>query len=85
VRGLVFNLLRSAASDAGCESDAWDVLTEFAAAEARVQGLGQATSRRDESPSVRLLLAAEALLSCMTGVALQRAGASGPRSTPGQR
>lgn len=75
MRGLVFNLLKSAASDAGCESDAWDVITEFAAAEARVQKLSLGPTNGDEARSTHLLLAAEALLSCMTGAPLERVAA----------
>jgi len=68
LRSLVFNLLHDCARQAGCSDQAWEIIAEFAAAEAlldRVCGEGIANDEGSQSRSAAFLTAAEALLACM--------------------
>lgn len=48
MKGIMFNLLESLAHEAGCSDEAWELVVEFAAAEAL---LDQATNSRVRRPS----------------------------------
>jgi hypothetical protein len=82
VRNLVFNLLENAARTAGCQREAWEVVMEFAEAEVLIGStagrvLEEATPERHHS----FLLAADALLGCMTGSWERPATGPTPRKT----
>jgi hypothetical protein len=81
VRKLVFNLLENAARTALCEREAWEVVMEFA--EAEVLLVSPSGPREGVSPERHqsFLLAAEALLGCMTGNWERSVGAPEPGKT----
>jgi hypothetical protein len=67
VKGLMFNLLESLATEAGCSDEAWELVVEFAAAEAL---LDQAASARASRRPSRLPLSygspTEAMVRCLS-------------------
>lgn len=68
MKGLMFNLLESLASDAGCSEEAWELVAEFAAADVAPDGV--LTRERlwgsDVHPPHVFEVPAEAMLSCLT-------------------
>lgn len=67
VKGIVFNLLESAAREAGCSREAWDVVVEFAAAEAMLNGdevFGRAAAADDVELTRLFEVPVEAVLRC---------------------
>ncbi len=68
MKGLMFNLLESLAQDAGCSDEAWELVSEFAAAETLAEGLVVSRERpwgSDVRPPDVFEVPAEAMLSCL--------------------
>lgn len=67
MRSLAFNLLNDYATLAGCADEAWEIITEFAAAESLLASdtALAGRSRGDTSLQSQLLMGTEALLSCL--------------------
>jgi hypothetical protein len=67
LRSLVFNLLHDCSRKAGCGDEAWEIIAEFAAAEALLDRIyedaGPAADGRIRRET--FVMAAEALLSCL--------------------
>lgn len=66
MKGLMFNLLENLATEAGCSDEAWELVVEFAAAEAL---LDQAAGARAPSPSrtpLSYVSPTEAMVRCLS-------------------
>jgi hypothetical protein len=67
VKGLMFNLLENLATEAGCSDEAWELVVEFAAAEALLdQAAGARTSRRPSRIPLSYVSPTEAMVRCLS-------------------
>lgn len=83
LRSLVFNLLHDSARQAGCSDQAWEIIAEFAAAEAlldRVCGDRGPPAPGTQDRLAAFLTAAEALLACMGHQGFIGEGSANPAS-----
>jgi hypothetical protein len=67
MKSLVFNLLHQGATEAGCATEAWEIVAEFAATEALLERAGGKPTFNDVALPPVVVLAAEALLQCLGG------------------
>ncbi len=68
MRALVFNLLQAQARLSNCEQEAWEIVTEFAAAEALLERVCEPNAEEQSDETRRtpgFIAAAEALLGCI--------------------
>ncbi len=68
MRAIVFNLLQAQAQASDCEHEAWEIVTEFAAAEALLERVCEPDARTSNDEMRRqagFIAAAEALLGCI--------------------
>lgn len=67
MKGLMFNLLESLATEAGCSEEAWELVVEFAAAEALLdQAATPQTSRRPSRMPLSYVSPTEAMVRCLS-------------------
>lgn len=67
MKGLMFNLLESLATEAGCSDEAWELVVEFAAAEALLdQAATTRTSRRPSRAPLSYVSPTEAMVRCLS-------------------
>lgn len=67
VKGLMFNLLENLATEAGCSDEAWELVAEFAAAEALLdQAANPRPSRRPSRIPLSYGSPAEAMVRCLS-------------------
>ena len=67
MKSLVFNLLHQGATEAGCATEAWEIVAEFAATESLLERVGGKQTFNDVALPPVVVLAAEALLQCLGG------------------
>lgn len=68
MKGLMYNVLEALASRSGCSEEAWELVVEFAAAEALLEQASSLTKTQPAQGQVRLSYAspAEAMIRCLS-------------------
>lgn len=65
MKGLMFNVLESLATEAGCSEEAWELVAEFAATEALLDPSSRSSDRLSQAP-LSYTSPAEAMVRCLS-------------------